>query len=141
MAQPGRAQRSGRWGRWFKSSLPDQFFAKNKTLFYAAPKSASVWRFFSGLFVSARLAFNGGDFGSSDKKLDHPVEGMLLGDCAGRQAHLLILDCGMEIDEKKDIFPAPSKSGRSQARPGNNQKKFMIDIDIDSNALYTIALC
>ena len=23
MAQPGRAQRSGRWGRWFKSSRPD----------------------------------------------------------------------------------------------------------------------
>ena len=25
MAQPGRAQRSGRWGRWFKSSRPDHF--------------------------------------------------------------------------------------------------------------------
>ena len=24
VAQPGRAQRSGRWGRWFKSSHPDQ---------------------------------------------------------------------------------------------------------------------
>ena len=23
VAQPGRAQRSGRWGRWFKSSRPD----------------------------------------------------------------------------------------------------------------------
>jgi hypothetical protein len=26
VAQPGRAQRSGRWGRWFKSSLPDQSY-------------------------------------------------------------------------------------------------------------------
>ena len=25
VAQPGRAQRSGRWGRWFKSSRPDHF--------------------------------------------------------------------------------------------------------------------
>ncbi len=24
VAQSGRAQRSGRWGRWFKSSRPDQ---------------------------------------------------------------------------------------------------------------------
>ena len=28
MAQPGRAQRSGRWGRWFKSSRPDHFASK-----------------------------------------------------------------------------------------------------------------
>jgi hypothetical protein len=26
VAQSGRAQRSGRWGRWFKSSRPDHFF-------------------------------------------------------------------------------------------------------------------
>jgi hypothetical protein len=31
VAQPGRAQRSGRWGRWFKSSRPDHllFFLFN----------------------------------------------------------------------------------------------------------------
>ncbi len=28
MAQPGRVQRSGRWGRWFKSSRPDHFASK-----------------------------------------------------------------------------------------------------------------
>ena len=28
VAQPGRAQRSGRWGRWFKSSRPDHFASK-----------------------------------------------------------------------------------------------------------------
>lgn len=31
MAQPGRAQRSGRWGRWFKSSRPDHF-TSNKSI-------------------------------------------------------------------------------------------------------------
>ena len=43
VAQPGRAQRSGRWGRWFKSSRPDhqtstrpQNFTALDDLLYAA---------------------------------------------------------------------------------------------------------
>jgi hypothetical protein len=58
VAQPGRAQRSGRWGRWFKSSLPDQNEIKGLRNLSVTP---FLWRFgnllpgASSLFLSSNI--------------------------------------------------------------------------------------
>jgi hypothetical protein len=57
VAQPGRAQRSGRWGRWFKSSRPDHNTSNpckvlSNRLFFYMGRSAPFFFFGSSATIN-----------------------------------------------------------------------------------------